>query len=81
MSAPTLAAGLLIFALAFANHQRFLQAVSVAGIAGGCFFYYYSLELDLMTKSAVLLGSGAICLALRLYLKLKSQPEGACYAV
>lgn len=81
MSAPTLAAGLLVFALAFANHQRLLQAASMVGIAGGCFFYYYSLNLDLMTKSAVLLGSGAICLALRLYLKLHSQPEEPSYAV
>ena len=30
-----------------------------------------------MTKSGVLLVSGAICLGLRLYLKLHSQPEEA----
>lgn len=73
LHAPGVPVTLLIMLLAF--DRRHLPALGV----GGAFFlvsvalYYYDLELTLLRKSGVLLGSGAVCLgawaALRAHLR------------
>lgn len=76
ISAPgiILAIGLMI--LGYAKHEKLL--ITLGGLLTPIFLflYYYNLDISLMHKSGILLGSGILLLAGRLYLKYKGWDKG-----
>lgn len=65
LEAPGIAGGLMIVLLGYANGNRVLAGLGVAGLVFYVAGYYYLLELTLMHKSGVLAASGAVLLAAR----------------
>jgi hypothetical protein len=76
ISAPgiILAIGLMI--LGYAKHEKLL--ITLGGLLTPIFLflYYYNLDISLMHKSGILLGSGVLLLAGRVYLKYKGWDKG-----
>ena len=72
VSAPgiLLAIGLLVFG--HARHRRFELLLGALLLPAFVFVYYYSLDLDLASKAATLVGSGALLLAGRAYLRYRA---------
>jgi uncharacterized membrane protein len=56
---------LLLMLLGFSLGKRPLLALGMLLLAVFLVDYYYSLEVNLLTKSMILVGSGAVLLALR----------------
>jgi hypothetical protein len=69
-----LALGLMI--LGYAKHEKLLITLGGLLIPVFLFLYYYNLDISLMQKSAILLGSGILLLAGRLYLQYKGWDKG-----
>lgn len=64
-STPSLLAATLLFALAFHLHWPSLAGMAVLAMMVSGSVYYYNLELDFLSKSAALVGSGLLCLTAR----------------
>ena len=64
LNAPGVASSLLILVLGFSGGNRTLFGVGVAGMLGYLSYFYYSLEATLLTKSAVLVATGLVLIAL-----------------
>lgn len=64
-----LAIGLMI--IGYAKHENLLNIIGGFFLAVSLFGYYYSLELTLLQKSGVLLGSGILLWLVMLYMKFK----------
>jgi uncharacterized membrane protein len=76
--APGIAAGLMIVLLAFANANRVLLGLGIAGLLFYVSAYYYLVETTLLAKAAVLAATGAILLIARtlvLRFVLRDQPH------
>ena len=71
VSAPgvMLSIGLMIFG--YARHERLLLALGALLMPAFLCFYYYNVEASLLTKSLILVGSGVILLAGRVYVTHK----------
>jgi hypothetical protein len=65
VSTPGVLAGLLMMALGRAAAERFLEVGGGLLLAFFVFHYYYALDVGLLEKSAILLGSGLVLLAAR----------------
>lgn len=63
---PGVMAAMLVLALGFWRKEHILTGIGVAGFGLFISFYYYNLELTLLVKSFVLIGSGAALLICRL---------------
>lgn len=72
-SVPALIISAFVYLSGFHTRQRLVQGLALASIAASVSFYYYSLELSLMAKSLVLVGSGAALLALRVLSGLQNR--------
>lgn len=64
-TAPGLLAAIGLLVLGYHRRERLLVGLGVAAFAGFLWDFYYSLEMDLGTKSALLMASGALLLAAR----------------
>ena len=76
--APGVAAGLMIVLLAFANGNRVLLGLGIAGLLFYVSAYYYLVETTLLAKAAVLAATGAILLIARtlvLRFVLRDEPR------
>ena len=62
ISAPGVILSICIMVLGYAKHDRLLLLISTILMPVVIFYYYYNLDLNLMVKSAVLLGSGVVLL-------------------
>ena len=71
IAAPGILLAIMLLVLGYARHERPLLATGVALIPVFLFLYYYQLDLSLLQKSAALVGSGALLLAGRFYLRRK----------
>ncbi len=71
--APGIVAAIIVLLLAFQRGNRLLMGLAAAFLALFLVGYYYSLEIDLLTKSAILMGTGLVCLALRYILARKVE--------
>ncbi len=65
LAAPGILAALFLIVLGYATHHWQLVTVGLVALPVFVFKYYYNLELDFMTKSGVLAGSGVLLLAAR----------------
>lgn len=76
---PGIAGAAAVLALGYHRREVVLVGLAVASFVGFAGWYYYSLELTLLEKSAVLILSGAVALGAREYLRrrLASSPQGA----
>lgn len=66
---PGVMASMLVLALGFWRKEHILTGIGVAGFGLFISFYYYNLELTLLVKSFILIGSGAALLICRLISK------------
>ena len=57
--------------LGHAKHEKLLVALGALFLPAFLFSYYYMLDLNLMTKSGVLIGSGLLALTGAFYLHVK----------
>ena len=69
LKAPGLAPATLILLLGYANGNRVLVGLGVVALLSYLSFYYYSLEVTLLHKSALMAATGVALLAVRLLLQ------------
>lgn len=69
LKAPGLAPATLILLLGYANGNRVLVGLGVVALLSYLSFYYYSLEVTLLHKSALMVATGVALLAVRLLLQ------------
>ena len=76
ISAPgiLLTIGLMVFG--YATHEKKLITTGALLMPVFLFLYYYNLDISLLQKSAILIGSGGVLLAGRAYLQYKGWHEG-----
>jgi hypothetical protein len=65
VSTPGLLAALALLAIGFASEDYLLEGLGLAFLPVFVVVFYYMLEVDLLTKSAILLASGVVLLAAR----------------
>ena len=78
ISAPGVLLSIILLALGYAKHDRYLTAISMLFLPIFLWLYYYNLDVSLLQKSAILIGSGVALLLGRFYLKFKGW--GQCAA-
>ena len=61
---PAVAMGLVLYGLSFYNGSRVFVGTATLYLGASIFWYYYSMDLTLLHKSQVLMGSGAFLLVL-----------------
>jgi hypothetical protein len=71
ISAPGVILSICLMVLGYAKHERLLLLMGILLMPLFIFLYYYNLDISLMAKSGVLIGSGIILLAGRVYLAAK----------
>ncbi len=71
ISAPGVILSICLMVLGYAKHERLLLLMGILLSPVFIFLYYYNLDISLMAKSGVLIGSGIILLAGRGYLAVK----------
>ena len=77
MSAPGILLAIGFMVLGYGKHDRILLVLGALLLPVYIYLYYYNLDVSLMEKSAVLVGSGAVLLAGRFYLGLKGWDKEA----
>ncbi|MCA0433250.1 MAG: DUF4401 domain-containing protein [Proteobacteria bacterium] len=63
IAAPGVILSVYLMVLGYARHERLLLFMGIALCPVVIFFYYYNLDISLMAKSGVLVGSGLVLLA------------------
>lgn len=76
VSAPGIIFAIGLMILGYAKHDKLLITLGGLLIAIFLFLYYYNLDISLMHKSGILLGSGILLLVGRLYLQYKGWDKG-----
>lgn len=62
--------------LGYAKHEKILMHASALLMPVFLIYYYYNLDVSLLEKSGILVGSGIVLLAGRFYLKFKDWDKG-----
>jgi len=75
VSAPGILLALALMILGYGRHERLLWTLGLLLMPAFIWFYYYTLELTLLEKSGVLVGSGCVLLLARLYLTVRGYAE------
>jgi len=65
IKAPGISAALLVLLLGFANANRTLLGLGVVALLGYLSYFYYQLDVTLLVKSAVLVGTGCVLIVAR----------------
>lgn len=71
VSAPGVILSICLMVLGYAKHEKLLLLMGILLMPVFIFLYYYNLDISLMAKSGVLVGSGALLLVGRGYLAAK----------
>jgi uncharacterized membrane protein len=71
VSAPGVILSICLMVLGYAKHEKLLLLTGILLMPVFIFFYYYNLDVSLMAKSGVLVGSGVVLLVGRGYLAAK----------
>lgn len=77
ISAPGVILSICLMILGYAKHEKLLTLMGILLMPQFIFFYYYNLDLSLMVKSGILVGSGLVLLAGRGYLAIKKLDREA----
>jgi hypothetical protein len=78
-SSPGILAALALVVLGYARDDRALLGLGLVFLPTFITFYYYSLDVELIVKSGVLVGSGAVLLLARFYLGTRPWAREAVY--
>jgi hypothetical protein len=73
--APGVLAAVLVLVLGFHRHNRVLMGLALLALALYLGWFYYHMHLSLLNKSLLLMGTGAVLLALRWGMGRFFQPE------
>ena len=71
ISAPGVLLSIILLGLGYTKHDKYLTAIGVLFLPIFLWLYYYNLDVSLLQKSAILVGSGALLLIGGFYLKSK----------
>lgn len=71
ISAPGVLLSICLMVLGYAKHEKLLLLMGMLLMPMFIFLYYYNLDISLMAKSGILIGSGLVLLTGRGYLALK----------
>ncbi len=72
ISAPGILLSITLMVLGYAKHEKIMVTMGALLVPVFLFYYYYNLDVSLMEKSGVLIGSGAALLAGRFYIGYKN---------
>jgi uncharacterized membrane protein len=75
LSTPGIIAAVALLALGFDRRNRVMIGIATVFLVKFLSMYYYSMKLTLLEKSVVLVASGLLLLAARVYLELRYKPE------
>ena len=81
ISAPGILLTIGLMVLGYAKHEKLLIVVGALLMPLFLWLYYYNLDITLLQKSGILIGSGVVLLAGRFYLKHKGWDEGGISCV
>ncbi len=74
---PGILLGLCFMTVGYARYEKALLLLGMILVPVFLFFYYYNLDLNFLTKSVTLIGSGMLFLAARAYLSLQKLDQEA----
>ncbi|AMY07153.1 putative membrane-anchored protein [Luteitalea pratensis] len=77
LSTPAVSGALLLVMLGFDRRRSGLVGLAALFLGGFLGIYYYSLALSLLQKSAVLVASGAVCLAAAAFFRARAAEVSA----
>lgn len=77
ISAPGIILSIILLVLAYAKHERIMLVMGAVLVPVFLFCYYYNLDVSLMKKSGVLVGSGLLLLLGRFYIRFKAWDKEA----
>ena len=80
ISAPGILSAISLIVLGYLKHENVLRVLGLLILPVFLILYYYNLDVSLMQKSLILMGSGLVLLLGRLYLKHKQWDKGISYA-
>ncbi len=72
--APGVLGALFVLTLGFHRGERLLMGLALAFLAVFLTFFYYDMDLTLLAKSLLLIGSGVVLLGVRLALRRRAAP-------
>ena len=81
ITAPGILLAIGLMVLGYAKHETILSIIGILLMPLFLGLYYYNLDISLLQKSFVLVGSGIILLAGRVYLKRKGWDNGGASCV
>ncbi|PCJ95615.1 MAG: hypothetical protein COA45_12165 [Zetaproteobacteria bacterium] len=76
ISAPGIILSIILMVLGYAKHEKIMVTMGALLVPVFLFFYYYNLDISLMEKSGVLVGSGITLLVGRFYIGFKGWDKG-----
>ncbi len=81
ISAPGILLTIGLMVLGYAKHEKLLIIAGALLMPVFLWLYYYNLDISLLQKSGILIGSGIVLLAGRFYLQRKGWDEGGASCV
>ena len=76
ISAPSILFAIALMVLGYAKHEKKLTIIGGLLMPVFLFYYYYNLEVSLLVKSLILIGSGMVLLVGRFYMQYKGWSKG-----
>lgn len=76
LAAPGVLLAILLMVLGYGKHEKIMIAMGALLLPVFLCLYYYNLEVSLLEKSGVLVGSGALLLAARFYMSFRKWDKG-----
>lgn len=76
IAAPGITLALLLMVLGYGKHEKIMVAMGALLLPLFLYHYYYNLDVSLLQKSGVLVGSGLLLLCARFYMRFRSLDGG-----
>lgn len=77
LSVPGVILAILLMLLGYGKHEKIMIAMGALLLPVFLYHYYYNLDVSLLEKSGVLVGSGLLLLAARFYISFRKWDKGA----
>ena len=81
ISAPGILLTIGLMVLGYSKHEKLLIIMGALMMPLFLWLYYYNIDISLLQKSSILIGSGIVLLAGRFYIKHKGWEEGSASCV
>lgn len=76
IAAPGITLAILLMVLGYGKHEKIMVAMGALLLPLFLYHYYYNLDVSLLQKSGVLVGSGALLLFARFYMRFRKLDGG-----